>query len=144
MEVVSRNVGKMKSKEEPVERSLIDRVAWIGEFARGLADFEFRSLMTPRMMPALYLLAIFASAWVVVVYAIEGFTMSTAQGMVRAFLIAPVGFVVLVTLARVALELCLVMFRIAVHISKMAGHTEEIAGGFPKITFWKSFKRKDE
>jgi len=134
----------MKPKEEPVERTLADRLVWIEDFVRGLADLEFRSLMTPRMMPALYLLAIIASAWAVVAYTIEGFTVSSTQGWVRALLIAPVGFVVLVTLARVALELCLVIFRIAVHINKMAGHTEEIAGGFPKITFWKSFKRKDE
>lgn len=139
---VSRSVSKSQKIEVPTERSLAERFAWVGEVARGLMDFEFRSLMTPRMMPALYLLAIFASAWVVVVYAIEGFTMSNSQGLVRAFLIAPVGFVVLVTLSRVALELCLVMFRIAVHINKMAGHTEEIAGGFPKITFWK--KRKED
>jgi hypothetical protein len=135
---------KVQTKPEASERSLLDRFAWIAEFARGLADLEFRSLMTPRMMPALYLLGILASAWAVVAYTIEGFTVSAAQGWVRALLIAPVAFVVLVTLTRVALELCLVIFRIAVHINKMAGHTEEIAGGFPKITFWKTFKRKDE
>ena len=117
---------------------------WLLEFFRGLADFEFRSLLTPRMMPALYLLGIFASAWVMAAYGIEGFTVSSTQGWVRALLIAPMGSLVLVTLTRVALELCLVMFRIAVHINKMAGHTEEIAGGFPKITFWKSFKRRDD
>ncbi len=141
---VSRGMSKSNMKEQAATRSLADRLDWIIEFVKGLADLEFRSLMTPRMMPALYLLGILASAWGVVTYAIEGFTISSSQGLVRVFLIAPVAFVVLVTLTRVALELCLVIFRIAVHINKMAGHTEEIAGGFPKITFWKSFKRKDE
>ncbi len=141
---VRLGMSKPNMKQEPAERSLADRLEWIVDFVKGLADLEFRSLMTPRMMPALYLLGILASAWGVITYAIEGFTISHSQGLVRAFLIAPVGFVVLVTLLRVALELCLVIFRIAVHINKMAGHTEEIAGGFPKITFWKSFKRKDE
>ncbi|TXI02789.1 MAG: DUF4282 domain-containing protein [Rhizobium sp.] len=137
-------MNKVQTKPQSAERSLLDRLAWVAEFFRGLADLEFRSLMTPRMMPALYLLGILASAWAVVAYTIEGFTISSSQGWVRAVLIAPVGFVVLVTLIRVALELCMVIFRIAVHINKMAGHTEEIAGGFPRITFWKSFKRKDE
>jgi hypothetical protein len=137
-------MSKTKETQETVKRSLADRSAWIAEFFCGLADLEFRSLMTPRMMPALYLLAIIASAWAVITYVIEGFTASYTQGLVRAVLIAPMAFVVLVTLVRVALELCLVIFRIAVHINKMAGHTEEIAGGFPKITFWKSFRRKDE
>lgn len=137
-------MSKSKAPDQSAQRSFMDRAGWVVEFFRGLADLEFRSLMTPRMMPALYLLAIIASGWAVISYAVEGFAMSRAQGLIRALLIAPMGFVVLVTLARVALELCLVMFRIAVHINKMAGHTEEIAGGFPKITFWKSFKRKDE
>lgn len=137
-------MSKTRNTQGAERRSSFARLAWIAEFFRGLADLEFRILMTPRMMPALYLLAIVASAWAVIAYAIEGFTVSREQGLIRALLIAPMGFIVLVTLVRVALELCLVMFRIAVHINKMAGHTEEIAGGFPKITFWRSFKRKDE
>lgn len=137
-------MSKTRNTQGAERRSSFARLTWMAEFFRGLADLEFRILMTPRMMPALYLLAIVASAWAVIAYAIEGFTVSREQGLIRALLIAPMGFIVLVTLVRVALELCLVMFRIAVHINKMAGHTEEIAGGFPKITFWRSFKRKDE
>jgi hypothetical protein len=130
--------------QDKAATGLRERLAWVGELVRGLADLEFRQLITPRMMPALYLLAILGSAFVVIVYAAEGYTQSWQQGLVRSLLIGPVAFIVLVTLARVALEMCLVLFRIAVHINKMAGHTEEIAGGFPKIQFWKSFKRKDE
>ena len=117
---------------------------WGAEFLRGLFDLEFRRLLTPRMMPALYLLAIIGSFLLALGYAAEGFTVSMSLGLLRALLLAPLGFIVMVTLARVALEMCLVLFRIAVHINKMAGHTEEIAGGVPKIQFWKSFRRKDD
>ena len=136
-------MSKDKDKLE-MRRGTGEWLSWGGEFLRGLFDLEFRRLLTPRMMPALYLLAIIASALVVIGYAVEGFTVSLQLGLLRALLLAPLGFIVLVTLARVALEMCLVLFRIAVHINKMAGHTEEIAGGFPKIQFWKSFRRKDD
>lgn len=136
-------MNKGRDKME-VQRGAAEWLRWGGEFLRGLFDLEFRRLLTPRMMPALYLLAIIASALVVIGYAAEGFTSSWQLGLLRSLLLAPLGFLVLVTLARVALEMCLVLFRIAVHINKMAGHTEEIAGGFPKIQFWKSFRRKDD
>jgi hypothetical protein len=120
------------------------RLARFYEFGRSLCDFEFRELLTPRLMPTLYLLAIAASAYAVVAYAIDGFVASLTLGLTRALLVGPFAFLVLVTLSRVALELCAVVFRIAVHINEMAGHTEDIAGGLPRIQFWKSPKRRGE
>lgn len=113
-----------------------------GEFLRGLFDLQFRRLLTPRMLPTLFLLAIGASAWAVLVYVAQGFVQSASLGLLRLLLIGPLAFLVLVTAARVLLELCLAVFRIAVHTSRMAGHTENIAGGLPRIQFWKSSRRK--
>lgn len=113
-----------------------------GEFLRGLFDLQFRRLLTPRMLPTLFVLAIGASAWAVLVYVAQGFAQSMGLGLLRLLLIGPIVFLVLVTLARVLLELCLAVFRIAVHASRMAGHTEDIAGGLPRIQFWKTPRRK--
>lgn len=118
--------------------------AWAADFMRSLFDFEFRRLLTPRLTPALYVFAIAAIALAVAAYVAAGFGLSMHIGLLRLLLIGPLAFLVLVVMARVALEFCLVVFRIAVHVNKMAGHTEEIAGGLPRIQFWKPFRRRDE
>jgi len=111
-------------------------------FLRSLFDLEFRQLLTPRMLPTLYLLGIVASAYAVLGYVIEGFSHSIASGFVRLLLVGPVAFVVLVTLTRVALEFCIAIFRIAVHVNELAGHAEDIAEGIPRISFWKPRKKR--
>jgi len=111
-------------------------------FLRSLFDLEFRQLLTPRMLPTLYLLGIVASAYAVLGYVIEGFSHSIASGFVRLLLVGPIAFVVLVTLTRVALEFCIAIFRIAVHVNELAGHAEDIAEGIPRISFWKPRKKR--
>jgi hypothetical protein len=117
---------------------------WAVDFLRSLFDLEFRRLLTPRLTPALYVFAIAAIALAVATYIAAGFGISPGTGLLRLLLIGPLAFLVLVVIARVALEFCLVVFRIAVHVNKMAGHTEEIAGGLPRIQFWKPLRRRDE
>jgi len=119
-----------------------DWPAKAGEFLRNLFDLQFRRLLTPRMLPTLFVLAIIASALWVVAYAARGFSTSLVEGLVRLLLIGPLAFLSMVTCVRVALELCLAIFRLAVHASRMAGHTEDIAGGLPRIQFWKTSRRK--
>lgn len=118
--------------------------AWAMDFLRNLFDLEFRRLMTPRMMPTLYVFAIIASGLAAIGHVLQGFALSTDSGLIRLLLTGPLAFIVLVVLARVALEFCLAIFRIAVHVNKMAGHTEEIAGGLPRIQFWKPLRKKNE
>ena len=111
------------------------------EFLRNLFDLEFRQLLTPRMLPTLFVLAIVASALWVLAYIGQGFGESIREGLLR-LLLGPLAFLCLVTFARIALELCLAIFRLAVYASRMAGHTEDIAGGLPRIQFWKSGKKR--
>lgn len=119
-------------------------VGWAADFLRNLFDLQFRRLMTPRMMPTLFLFAIMASAVASVGFVFQGFSVSFGAGLLRMLVTGPLMFLVLVVLARVALEFCLATFRIAVHVNKMAGHTEEIAGGLPRIQFWKPARKKNE
>ena len=119
-----------------------DWPAKAGEFLRNLFDLQFRRLLTPRMLPTLFVLAIVASALWAAAYAAQGFSHSLGEGLLRLLLTGPLAFLTMVTCARVALELCLAIFRLAVHASRMAGHTEDIAGGLPRITFWKTTRRK--
>lgn len=116
----------------------------VREYLRNLFDLQFKQLLTPRMLPTLFLLAILASGIWVIGYVAEGFSVSLFHGLLRLLLLGPAAFLTLVTLARIALELCLAIFRLAVHASRMAGHTEDIAGGLPRITFWKSGRKRGE
>ena len=133
----------MTEEQEPASgwKDLPGRVS---EYLRNLFDLQFKQLLTPRMLPTLFMLAILASALWVLAYVADGFAVSLYRGLLRLFLLGPSAFLILVTLARVALELCLAIFRLAVHASRMAGHTEDIAGGLPRITFWKSGKKRGE
>ena len=115
-----------------------------GEYLRNLFDLQFRRLMTPRMLPTLFVVAIIGSALWVITYTAQGFAKSAGEGLLRLLVIGPLAFLTLVTCARVALELCLAIFRMAVHASRMAGHTEDIAGGLPRIQFWKAGRWKDD
>jgi len=114
------------------------------DFLGNLFDLQFRRLLTPRMLPTLFVLAIILSALWVLAYAAQGFSNSLGEGLLRLLLIGPLAFLTLVTCVRVALELCLAIFRLAVHASRMAGHTEDIAGGLPRIQFWKTARKKGE
>ena len=131
----------MAAEEENVS-GWKDWPAKAGDFLRNMFDLEFRRLLTPRMLPTLFVLAIVASGLWVAAYAAQGFSHSLGEGLLRLLLIGPLAFLTMVTCARVALELCLAIFRLAVHASRMAGHTEDIAGGLPRITFWKTSRRK--
>lgn len=131
------------SHDEPATGGLAHAPGWAMDFLRNLFDLEFRRLLTPRMLPTLFGFAIVASALAVAAYVLEGFAQSSGTGLIRLFLTGPLAFLVLVVLARVALEFCLAIFRIAVHVNKMAGHTEEIAGGLPRIQFWRAPRRKE-
>lgn len=114
------------------------------EFLRNLFDLQFKQLLTPRMLPTLFLLAIVASGIWVAAYVAEGFGIGLYQGLLRLLLLGPAAFFTLVTLARITLELCLAIFRLAVYASRMAGHTEDIAGGLPRIQFWKASRKRGD
>jgi hypothetical protein len=135
----------VESPETPAgfAQRLRELPAWLGEYLRSLADFGFEQWLTPRLAPLLYGLGTVGSAYLVAIFVIDGFTQSRWTGLVRLLLIGPVLLLLLVTLLRIVLEICLVLFRIAVHLNQMAGHTEEIAGGMPRITFWRSWWRKE-
>ncbi len=131
-----------ESRFSRMEASVSHRLRALREFLMSLMDLEFRQLLTPRMLPTLYLLGILASAGAVIAYSIEGFAQSVLLGLVRLLLIGPIAFVVLVTLTRVALELCIAIFRVAMHVNELAGHAEDIADGIPRISFWKPRKKR--
>lgn len=120
-----------------------------GELLAGLRDFDFREMLTPRVIPSLYLLAI-GLAGVLSVYLVAlGFRDSWLMGAAWLFVLGPTLFVTLVVAARITLELLVSIFHLALHVEEVTkaagrieGQTEDIRSDLPRIQFWRSWTRK--
>ena len=88
-------------------------------FFGALFDFSFTEFVTTKIIKVLFALAIIGSAIMAVFYIAASFSSSSGLGIL-VLLLSPVIFIVYVILARVWLELIIVLFRIAEHVSEMA------------------------
>ena len=88
-----------------------------GFFAK-LFDLSFTEFITPRIIKLLFVLAIIISAIAaLVIFFIGVFT--GGPGALLSIILAPVAFLLYVIMARVWLELIMVMFRIAGNTDKI-------------------------
>ena len=88
-------------------------------FFGSLFDFSFSEFITPRIIKLLFVLAIIISA----IFAIMMFVAGISEGGGTAFLSligAPLLFLLYVIMARVWLEVIMIMFRIADNTDKLA------------------------
>ena len=81
-------------------------------FIASLFDLSFSEFVTPKIIRFLFMLAIALSGLGALVIVIAGFSAGTAVGIL-ALLLSPVVFGLYVLLARISLELTIVVFRIA-------------------------------
>ena len=88
-------------------------------FLGSLFDLSFTEFITTRVIKALFILAIIVSAIAAVVIVVSGFVSGALSGIVL-LVISPILFLVYVILARVWLELVIVIFRIAENTGRLA------------------------
>jgi len=88
-------------------------------FFGALFDISFSELITTRVIKFLFVLAIIASAIASIVYIGAAFTHSIGVG-VLVLIISPLVFIVYVTVARIWLEVLIVIFRISDDVKRMA------------------------
>lgn len=110
----------------------------------GLLDLEFRTVVTTRLLPIVYRVAVAAIVVGVGWQVVLGFSSSWLHGTLWLFVLGPAILVGCVTVVRVFLELVISIFRIAVHVEyvsrrlvDIADQTEEIATDLPRIQFWR-------
>ncbi len=115
----------------------------LGDLLRQLFDFEMREIVTTRMLPLIYRVAVIAMAALVVLGVATAFIQSMWLGLVWV-LFGPLVFLILVVVVRVFLEFVMAVFRMLVYIeildrrtSTIEGHTEEVVRDLPRIQFWK-------
>lgn len=88
-------------------------------FLGSLFDLSFTEFITTRVIKVLFILAIIFSAIAAVAMIVSGFAGGAISGIVL-LIISPILFLVYVILARVWLELIIVIFRIAENTGRLA------------------------
>ncbi len=89
-------------------------------FFRALFDFSFSQFVTTRLIRFLYAIGVLIAALVSVSAIIAGFNESAAAGF-AALIFSPLLFLLVVIIARVYLEIVIVVFRIAEYLRDMSG-----------------------
>lgn len=118
-------------------------------FLGQLFDLQMREIVTTRMLPIVYALAITGAGLATGYSILWGFRQSWWMGLIWLLIAGPALFLVTVTAVRVFLEFVMTVFRIAFylealgnHIESIADQTEEIADDLPRIQFWRSRRRE--
>ncbi|MEY1662254.1 DUF4282 domain-containing protein [Isoalcanivorax beigongshangi] len=132
---------------ERLRRALI----WVVQYWRELFNFRFDRYMIIQVLPGVYGLALAAIAIALTYLSVEAFFHSTWRGMFYFFFAAPLTFLVLASTLRALLEFYMVMFRIAEHLSELAGmrdtvdrlsgisdSVDEMANLARRIPFWRA------
>jgi len=88
-------------------------------FLGSLFNLSFTEFITTRVIKVLFILAIIFAAIAALVMIVSGFAGGVLSGIVL-LIISPILFLVYVILARVWLELVIVIFRIAENTGRMA------------------------
>jgi hypothetical protein len=89
-------------------------------FLRALFDFSFSQFVTTQLIKLLYAIGVLIAVVVAIGAIIRGLSEGAGAGLV-ALIVAPLVFLLVVIIARVWLELIIVVFRIAEYMRDMAG-----------------------
>lgn len=115
-----------------------------------LLDVQFTTVVTTRMLPVIYAVALVLAAMQSVYAVIWGFDHGLWMGILWLVVGAPALFIAIIMTVRVVLEVVLTIFRIAVMMETLAGQVDTMTGkidviqdDLPRIQFWKP-RRKSE
>jgi len=93
-------------------------------FFSSLFDFSFASFITTKIIKILYIIAIIGAGIGGLFILFGGFASKSFLGVLGGLIFAPTAFILYVILARVWMEILIVMFRIAENTDKIAGKGE--------------------
>ena len=89
-------------------------------FFRALFDFSFTEFVTTRLIRLLYAIGVLVAAVIAIAAILRGLNAGAGAAII-ALIFAPLIFLLVVILARVWLEIIIVVFRIAEYLRDMAG-----------------------
>lgn len=106
-------------------------------FFRSLFDFSFSSLITTKIIKAVYVLVTVFVSLFAIIFLIAGLTRGGATA-IAAIIIAPIGWLLYMVAARMSLELIIIIFRIGEDVRRFVGgpgtatgFSAPPAGGYP-------------
>ena len=100
-------------------------------FLKGLFDTRFGTLITPKIIRVVYILAMIVLALVAIGVIIGAFNNSVGWGIAVLVVFAPLGFLLYLIVARIWLELVIVAFKINESAQQISAHTATTAGSPP-------------
>jgi len=89
------------------------------DLLRALFNFSFNQLVSPKIVKFLYGLSILSAGLIALFFIIMGFKVSMGFGIFSLFIGAPLIFLLTVIYSRVLLEMILVIFRMADHMTEI-------------------------
>lgn len=89
------------------------------DLLRALFNFSFNQWVSPKIMKFLYGLSILSAGLIALFFIIMGFNLSMGFGIFSLFIGAPLIFLLTVIYSRVLLEMILVIFRMADHMTEI-------------------------
>ncbi len=98
-------------------------------FLRALFDTRFTTLITPKVIRVLYILAIIGIGIGAIFTVVAAFNESTGLGVLTLLVLAPLGFLLYVIIARLYLEIVIVLFKIHESARAIAQNTGGLPGG---------------
>lgn len=98
-------------------------------FLRALFDTRFTTLITPKVIRVLYIIAIIAIGIGAIFTVIAAFSQSAGLGFLTLIVLAPLGFLLYVIIARIYLEIVIVLFKINESAQAIAHNTGGVPGG---------------
>ena len=89
-------------------------------FIASIFDFSFSSFITTKIIKFLYGASMIISAIISLFLISTGFGSSAVMGIITLLIIAPIVFILIIVIARVYLEIMIVLFTISENITKIA------------------------
>jgi hypothetical protein len=96
------------------------------DLLRALFSFSFKQWVSLKLVKFLYALSVLSAGLIAIFFVIMGFKISTWFGIFSLLIGAPLMFLLIVIYSRILLEMILVIFRMADHITEITmANTEE-------------------
>ena len=94
-------------------------------FFKSLLDFEFKELVTLKIIKVLYMIGILVGSIVGIMIFLKAFRLSFAAGLLHV-IAAPIAFLLIVIISRVMMELLMTLFRIEENTRKEQPQAEVV------------------
>jgi len=89
-------------------------------FFSSLFDFSFTSFVTPKIIKFIFILTLALIALGILAFVVAGFGQGFGYGLLMLLVVAPIMGVVYLLLARMWLEVVIVLFRMEEHLAELA------------------------